>query len=228
MTGVNGTPRLFPAILAFFLLAATGLSLPETSWSDAGGGKIRLFGTVEFKAQIRALPKWLRVLSQIKGNPGLMPSPSLSANKKLKAVARLEKIKASVDKGDWMPTLRRVNAFFNMFPYRLDKDAYGVSDYWATPDEFVRKYGDCEDFSIIKYYALKEMGFPVDLMRIAVVKDLIRGIGHAVLVVYLDDTAYVLDNMSDMVLPHGKFKHYLPQYSVNEKYRWAHVPPKKQ
>jgi predicted transglutaminase-like cysteine proteinase len=57
--------------------------------------------------------------------------------------------------------------------------------------------------------------------------DTIRNLAHAVLVVYMDDDAYVLDNLTTLVLSHTRYQHYAPQYSVNEVYRWAHVRPKK-
>jgi predicted transglutaminase-like cysteine proteinase len=120
-----------------------------------------------------------------------------------------------------------VNKFFNKWPYRLDKANWGVSDYWETPWEFLRKSGDCEDYAIAKFYALQELGFSPDQMRIVAVRDAIRGIGHAVLAVYAKDDIYILDNQTDMVLSHTKYKHYIPQYSVNEHYRWMHVAPRK-
>ncbi len=98
--------------------------------------------------------------------------------------------------------MKTVNAYFNRWPYRLDIDVYGESEYWATPQEFLRLSGDCEDYSITKYYALKQLGVPVDRMRIVMLIDTIRGIAHAVLAVKQGDETYVLDNLSDLVLPH--------------------------
>jgi predicted transglutaminase-like cysteine proteinase len=120
---------------------------------------------------------------------------------------------------------KQVNAFFNRWPYRLDIEVYGVSEYWATPQEFLRLSGDCEDYSITKYYALKQLGVPVEKMRIVLLVDSIRNIPHAVLAIRHGEESYILDNLSDLVLPHGRYEHYLPQYSVNELYRWAHVAP---
>lgn len=122
-----------------------------------------------------------------------------------------------------MAQLKAVNKYFNQWPYRLDIERYGVTDYWAAPEEFLTLSGDCEDYSIAKYFALKQLGFNSRHMRIVVVKDRIRNVGHAVLAVYLDGTAYILDNLSNLVLPHTKYSHYIPQYSVNETNRWAHV-----
>ena len=124
-----------------------------------------------------------------------------------------------------METLKAVNAFFNQWPYRLDIEVYGRSDYWASPGEFLKLSGDCEDYSIAKYFALKQLGFETQNMRIVVIKDRIRNIGHAVLAVYMDETVYILDNLSDLVLPHSRYRHYIPQYSVNGENRWAHIQP---
>jgi predicted transglutaminase-like cysteine proteinase len=88
------------------------------------------------------------------------------------------------------------------------------------------KSGDCEDYAITKYYALRDLGIPASDMRIAVVEDTIRSLGHAVLVVFGDGTAFVLDNVSNVIMEHSRLTHYRPQYSVNEEFRWAHVPIK--
>ena len=116
-----------------------------------------------------------------------------------------------------------INRFWNLWPYRTDKEVYGKQDYWAAPYEFLAKSGDCEDYCIIKYYTLKELGIPVEKMRIVVVRETIRNIGHAVLAVYDGDDVYILDNLSDAVRPMERIRNYVPQFSVNEKYRWVHV-----
>jgi predicted transglutaminase-like cysteine proteinase len=63
-------------------------------------------------------------------------------------------------------------------------------------------------------------------MRVVVVTDTIRNLVHAVLVVYHEGNAYILDNLSNLVLPHTRLTHYRPHFSVNENYRWAHMMPK--
>jgi predicted transglutaminase-like cysteine proteinase len=117
---------------------------------------------------------------------------------------------------------------FNKWPYRLDQDAYGTSDWWATPQEFLKISGDCEDFAITKYFALRELGFAADDLRIVILKDRIRGIAHAVLAVFLQGDAYVLDNVSSAIFSHTRLKHYVPYYSLNERHRWSHIPVDKQ
>ena len=100
-------------------------------------------------------------------------------------------------------------------------------DYWEIPAEFLKKSGDCEDYSIIKYFTLKELGIAPESMRIVVVRDTIRNFAHAVLAVYVNGDAFILDNLSNSVLSHTKLRQYSPQYSVNEFGRWAHMKGRK-
>lgn len=189
----------------------------------SGGDKIRLFGSVEFRSSLTVLPKWIRVMKSTKQQiinfstcKGEACSPAAGS---WKHIIRQARGKSSIEQ------LKMVNRFFNQWPYRLDIEVYGKSDYWADPGEFMKLSGDCEDYSIVKFYALKELGFDVRSLRIVVIKDEIRNISHAVVAVYMDKTAYILDNLSDLVMDHNKYTHYTPQYSVNETHRWAHVMP---
>ena len=52
-------------------------------------------------------------------------------------------------------------------------------------------------------------------MRILVLIDTIRGIGHAVLLVHYDNEIYLLDNVSELILPAKLYTHYDPQFSVD-------------
>lgn len=185
---------------------------------------VRLFGTLEFKGTLKKLPKWLSVLRRMQAWKGYFKDTSTAS---LPSKAAWKKLQQEAQGLSTMKKLALVNRFFNQWPYRLDSVNYGIRDYWATPAEFLKKSGDCEDYAIAKFYALKELGFSPQKMRIVALRDAIRNVGHAVLVVYLDKDVYVLDNQTNMILPHSKYKHYIPQYSVDEKYRWMHVPQKR-
>ena len=53
--------------------------------------------------------------------------------------------------------------------------------------------GDCEDYAIAKFFALRELGFANQELRIAVVYDNLRRIGHAVLAVYVEGDILIGD-----------------------------------
>ncbi|MCB1551178.1 MAG: transglutaminase-like cysteine peptidase, partial [Alphaproteobacteria bacterium] len=80
-----------------------------------------------------------------------------------------------------------VNTLLNKVKYIGDSRNWGKSDYWETPVEFLTRGGDCEDFAIAKYVSLRALGVPESLLRIAVVKDLEKGIPHAILIVYTEE-----------------------------------------
>ena len=119
--------------------------------------------------------------------------------------------------------IKAVNNFFNRWPYKQDRELYGVGEYWATPKEFMTRSGDCEDYPIAKYFALRKLGFEKEELRVVILMDEIRGIGHAVLAIYVENDILILDSLSNLILPHSRYKHYVPQYSMNETTRWAHV-----
>jgi len=184
-----------------------------------------LFGSHEFRSSLRALPQWSRVMAAAGAQVEVMARCDPQKEQCSAAVLSWQKIIHEARGQSFFEQLKAVNSFFNRWPYRLDIDVYGVTEYWATPQEFLRWSGDCEDYSIAKYYALKQLGVPIGRMRIVLLIDAIRGIAHAALAVSDGEESYVLDNLSDLVLSHRRYDHYLPQYSVNERYRWAHIAP---
>ncbi len=196
-------------------------SPPQTaSPEDKSGGKsIRLFGTLEMRSKIGKMPKWTSVLEKERAHPGFTDDRVFPGQGTWKT------IKAKLAKMPPAEQLRAVNALINRWPYRTDMDVWGVMDYWEAPVDFFQKSGDCEDFAIAKYFALRDLGFPASKMRIVVLRDTLRNLEHAVTVVYQDGDAWVLDNLSNAVLSHKRLSHYRPQFSVNEEYRWAHLTP---
>ncbi len=118
--------------------------------------------------------------------------------------------------------LKRVNGFMNRHRYIIDPINWGVKDYWATPGQFFRKHGDCEDYAIAKYLSLKMLGWDTGKMRIVVLRDLNLKIAHAVLLVRLNDSYMLLDNQIAIVVDSKRIRHYRPIYSVNEKSWWRH------
>jgi len=119
--------------------------------------------------------------------------------------------------------LKKVNRFFNYFRFVDDIKLWGVKNYWATPIEFIGvNGGDCEDYSIAKYYTLLELGVPDDKMRITMVKALRLNQYHMVLAYY--DTPgsvpLILDNLDGAIKPATKRNDLLPVYSFNGTQLW--------
>jgi len=122
----------------------------------------------------------------------------------------------SLKKADDLKKLNVVNTWVNQLRYKSDKQVYGVNDYWATLYEFVGKnMGDCEDYTIAKYYILKELGVDPKRMKFTyVIYKNRRGkkISHMVLS-YLKvarpkttSDILILGNNNRLVLPANKRK----------------------
>jgi predicted transglutaminase-like cysteine proteinase len=108
-----------------------------------------------------------------------------------------------------------VNKWFNRLPYKYDDE-----DYWADTLELLQQRGDCEDYALSKYYPLRELGFAPEQLQVTVVYDKESFINHAVLMVYIDGTRYMMDINSDQTEPSAMGKRYKPLYSFNEQTAW--------
>jgi predicted transglutaminase-like cysteine proteinase len=121
--------------------------------------------------------------------------------------------------GNELELLGSVNSFFNRLPFVTDLAHWGVEDYWATPAEALASNGaDCEDFSIAKYFTLKELGVPIERLRITYVKAVRLNQAHMVLAYYPTKNAVplILDNLVDQVKPASERSDLIPVYSFND------------
>ena len=78
--------------------------------------------------------------------------------------------------------LDKVNDFFNQVRFISDDLHWKQKDYWATPVEFLSTNGgDCEDFTLAKYFTLRELGIPDKKLRMTYVKAIKLNQAHMVL-----------------------------------------------
>lgn len=122
-----------------------------------------------------------------------------------------------------MNKLNAVNDFFNSLYFVDDIYLWGKKDYWATPLEFLgANAGDCEDFTIAKYFSLLEMGVPDSQLRLIYVKALRLNQFHMVLAYYPTPSSvpYILDNLDKSIKPASSRADLLPIYSFNGKNLW--------
>ncbi len=116
-----------------------------------------------------------------------------------------------------------VNDFFNQLYFVDDIKLWGKNDYWATPLEFLgSNAGDCEDFTIAKYFSLLELGLPDKKLRMIYVKAIELNQFHMVLAYYATPSSepLILDNLNPEILPASQRQDLLPIYSFNGKNLW--------
>ena len=122
--------------------------------------------------------------------------------------------------------LSDVNRMLNRVPFVEDSVHWRQVDYWATPAETIGSDGaDCEDFSIAKYFLLKELGVPIARLRLTYVKSLRLNQAHMVLAYYArpDAEPLVLDNLEDAVRPASQRQDLIPVYSFNDDEVWIEL-----
>jgi predicted transglutaminase-like cysteine proteinase len=114
--------------------------------------------------------------------------------------------------------IEAVNDFFNQIPYDSDIHHWKQKDYWATPiEKLATNGGDCEDYSIAKYYTLRELGIEEKKLRIMYVKALEWNEAHMVLAYYMKPSVppLVLDNIKKELKPANERKDPVPVFSFN-------------
>ena len=119
--------------------------------------------------------------------------------------------------------LELVNNFFNQLAFVNDSELWGQEDYWATPLQMLSSNGgDCEDFSIAKYFTLRKMGIPEESMRLTYVKALQLNQAHMVLTYFTtaDAEPLILDNLVTDIRPSSERTDLLPVYSFNGNGLW--------
>lgn len=173
-----------------------------------------LLGLVLFVGLSSALANW--DFGLILGNAESRYGNLGAARQRIQAWEAL--IKSSTELAE-QDKLSEVNRFFNrQIRFVDDIRLWNVNDYWATPIEMlVKGAGDCEDYSIAKYFTLRRLGIPSDKLRITYVKALNYNQAHMVLTYYASPSAepLVLDNLINQIKPASQRKDLLPVYAFN-------------
>ena len=125
----------------------------------------------------------------------------------------------------------QVNQFLNTkIHFQDDRILWKNIDYWATPLETLGKgAGDCEDYTIAKYFSLLHAGVAVERLRFIYVKAQIGDANsnlfqaHMVLGYYETDDSipYILDNLVSNVELASRRPDLKPVFSFNSGGIWV-------
>ena len=209
--------------LALAGIALLSLALSGEASAAAMPAYPKLFGTSEQRSvNLKPFPKWTGALARYFKDSGL---PEGSCDDAAFNACHLAYWSDFIEKLTDAPPLEqldRINRYMNEAPYITDPRNYNVTDYWATPKQFFDNDGDCEDYAIAKFTSLRALGWDNAQMRIVVLQDLNLQIAHAVLVVYVDGEAWILDNQIAQIVTADSIRHYRPLFSLNEDSWWIH------
>lgn len=230
---IRPRPRPAFAVLAFALLAAALAPLgsahaninPHRELSHEQATPFSaLFGSREIRStNLAAFSKWTRVLDRHAGS-GREANKSCTPAGLGRCIGgkNWKRFLSALKNKDKRVQIEAVNRYVNQATYIPDRLNYGTLDYWATPSELFARGGDCEDFAIAKFFALRSLGFDNKNLRLVVLQDLQKDIAHAVLVVNFGRQDLILDNQLTSATPADQIRHYKPIYSINENHWWLH------
>ena len=144
------------------------------------------------------------------------------AKAKSRLISWQKLIQDNAQESEWHK-INAVNDFFNQMRFVSDQKHWNRKDYWATPVEFLSTYGgDCEDFSIAKYFTLIELGVPDERLRITYVKAVLLNQAHMVLAYYeeAESEPLILDNLDREIRSASWRDDLTPVYSFNGEGLW--------
>ena len=110
-----------------------------------------------------------------------------------------------------------------------DLAQYGQIDVWSSPlVTLTTGAGDCEDYAIAKFVALRQAGISPDDLRIVVMRDTIRGEDHAVAAARLDGHWLTLDNGRMAMIEDADVRNFRPIFLIDQdgvkRYQEAPMP----
>jgi predicted transglutaminase-like cysteine proteinase len=94
---------------------------------------------------------------------------------------------------------------------------YHVEDQWSSPlATLAAGAGDCEDYAIAKFVALREAGVAPDDLRLVIMRNTLSGEDHAVVAVHFEGHWRLLDNRYLVMLEDVQIRRYHPIFVIDE------------
>lgn len=98
-----------------------------------------------------------------------------------------------------------------------DMAQHGQPDVWSTPlATFTSGAGDCEDYAIAKFAALRMAGISPEDLRIVVLRDQVHGEDHAAVLARLDGHWLMLDNRRMAMIEDIDVRNHRPLFVIGD------------
>lgn len=161
----------------------------------------------KWRAITRALPREMEIIAQCRDDMDACPDEAK------RFIAVIDKAMAHQGYAQIAEINRTIN--LNIRPMD-DLTLYGVNERWTTPlVTFANGAGDCEDYAIAKYVALRQVGIPEGDLRLVVVYDRNAKEHHAVASVRYGGRWLVLDNRSLAIHQDAEIAHFDPMFTLD-------------
>lgn len=194
--------------------------------SDAAPVKIRPqvsdepFGLFTFRAPEGLLwVKWRAVEQSLRSEAEAIERCRTDAEACSAAARRFVGIAGAASTADPYARVKSVNRDVNQaIRYVSDFEQHGVADRWSSPlTTLAAGKGDCEDYAILKYVALRGAGVAAEDLKLVLVRDTAVRQDHAVLMVRVDQRWLVLDNRSATLFETADVRHFMPLFAIDER-----------
>jgi predicted transglutaminase-like cysteine proteinase len=165
----------------------------------------------------RAAAKWRDVLARIDSEEETLAACRASPDACSPAARRLLQLVELGRQRAGRARLGEINRAVNLsIKATSDWSQYGVDDFWSAPLATIEKgAGDCEDYAILKYLALREAGVSPNDLRLLIVSYPRRRTIHAVLAVHLDEEWLLLDNLTMVMVNSLEATQYRPLIALD-------------
>src|SRR5258708_932520 len=163
--------------------------------------------------------KWLEVERKLRDEPGQLALCDRDRDRCVSPAAlRLLAILDVARAPEGRPRLGEINRAINLASHPMsDLAQYGEIDVWSSPlATLASGAGDCEDYAIAKFVALRQAGISPDDLRIVIMRDTIRGEDHAVAAGRLDGHWLTLDNQRMAMVEDADVRNYRPTYVIDQ------------
>jgi len=194
--------------------------VPNPGFGSSHSAGAEPFGLIAFQASEGGLwRKWRRVQQEIRAEAQVLALCRASPDDCPSDPARrFLAIIASGQARHGRARLGEINRAINLSIRPMsDLAQYGVLDLWTSPlATLAAGAGDCEDYAIAKYVALREAGLGNEDLRLLIVRDTKVREDHAVVAARLDGRWLVLDNRRLMLLEDVQLKQYAPMFEIDD------------
>jgi predicted transglutaminase-like cysteine proteinase len=165
--------------------------------------------------------RWTELQSRIRADEKALAACGTFNGPCSKAAQRLLSIVELGRKREGRARLGWINRAINLAIRPMsDWAQYGYAQFWASPLQTLSTAaGDCKDYAIVKYAALRELGIAPGDLRLVIVRDSQRQAEHEILAVRYEQKWLILDNLTMAMLDAEQIRHYYPLFVMD--YRGA-------
>ena len=172
---------------SMLLLLTSFISISSTYTAEAGGTYMELVGKGFAPPAAKSFCSYSKTLCSTSAGSSIV---RLTSSKKMQLQAINVAVNSKIQK-------------------RSDLDTVGSDDRWSIP----LRYGDCEDFAILKKQELIKRGWPAAALLLTVARLKFSGEGHVVLTVRTSEGDLILDSRTNAVKDWSKtsYQYYARQ-----------------